>query len=196
MMQLLKAAGEKEAVAFSARAGHLVDAPAGPGVHRRIDVAEVELIGGQLAVRVHVPFAQEQHQLLLGEIGIDPRQRQHVEGQVPGGIPGIFPFVGHRDDVPVVEVRPVGIAAGGALRGRRWLLRVALEPIPHDIMVKLFAPQQPGVSLPRHPALLRGQSFRQALREKLLRLTFAAVKHLIELFAQAEAPEIIRASRA
>ena len=45
---------------FSA-AVDLVDAPGGPGMHRRIDVAERPFIGGQLAVRMHVPFARQQH---------------------------------------------------------------------------------------------------------------------------------------
>ena len=41
----------------------LVDAPGGPGVHRRVHVAEVPLVGRELAVRVHVPLAQQQQQL-------------------------------------------------------------------------------------------------------------------------------------
>ena len=61
--QLLEAAGQEHAVALAAGGGHLVHAPAGPGVDGRVDVAEVELVGGQLAVRVHVPLAQEEHEL-------------------------------------------------------------------------------------------------------------------------------------
>jgi hypothetical protein len=51
-----------------ARGGHFIDAPAGPGVDRRIDVGKIEFIGRQLAAGVHVPLAQEQDELLLGEI--------------------------------------------------------------------------------------------------------------------------------
>ena len=94
----------------------LEHAPGGPGVDRRVDVAEGPFVGRQLAVGVHVPFARKQDQLLLGELGIDQRQRDAVKGQVPGGIPGIFPLVGHRDDVGVVQMRPVAVAArAGAL---------------------------------------------------------------------------------
>ena len=39
----------------------LEDAPGRPGVHRRVDVAEGPLVGRQLAVRVHVPLARQQH---------------------------------------------------------------------------------------------------------------------------------------
>ncbi len=56
-------------------AGHLVNAPAGPGVHRRIDVAEGELVGRDLPVGMHVPFAQNRISLLLGELGIDLGER-------------------------------------------------------------------------------------------------------------------------
>ena len=38
----------------------------------RIHVAERPFVGGQLPVRVHVPLARQQQQLLLGEIGVDP----------------------------------------------------------------------------------------------------------------------------
>ena len=110
-----KTRGEEAPVALAARAGHLVDPPAGPGVHRRIDVAEVELVGRNLAVGVHVPFAQEQHELLLGELRVDPGQGDHVKGQVPGGVPGVFPLVGHGDHVAVEQVR--------ASRALRPLLR-------------------------------------------------------------------------
>ena len=46
-------------------------APRRPSVDRRVDVAESPLISRNLTVGVHVPFAGEQIELLLGEIGID-----------------------------------------------------------------------------------------------------------------------------
>ena len=49
----------------------LVHAPRGPGMHRRIDVAERPLVGRDLPVRVHVPLAEEQRELLLRELRID-----------------------------------------------------------------------------------------------------------------------------
>ena len=114
--QLVKRAPQEEPVALAARAGHLVDAPAGPGVDRRIHVAERKLVGGNLAVGVHVPFAQEQQQLLLGELAVDARHRQHVKRQIPRRVPRVLPFVGHRDDVAIEQVRPVVIAAVFAAR--------------------------------------------------------------------------------
>ena len=94
-----------------ARAVDLVDPPRRPGVHRRVDVAERPFIGRQLPVRVHVPFAGQQHELVLGEIRVDQREGHAVEREVPGGVPRVFPLVRHRDDVGVVEMPPIGVAA-------------------------------------------------------------------------------------
>ena len=53
-------------------AGDLVDAAGGVGVDRRVDVAEIPLVGRELAAGVHVPLAQEQHELTLGPLGVEP----------------------------------------------------------------------------------------------------------------------------
>ena len=88
----------------------------GPGVHRRVDVAEVPLVGRDLAVGVHVPLAQHQLELLLAEVGVDERQGEDVEGEVPGRVPGVLPLVRHGDDVAVVHVVPVLVARRGLPR--------------------------------------------------------------------------------
>ena len=80
---------------------HLVERQRGPGVHRRIHIAEVPLVGGNLPIGVGIETAQHQQQLLLGEIEIHERQGKRVESQVPGGIPGVLPLVRHRDHVGV-----------------------------------------------------------------------------------------------
>ena len=100
--QLVKHAFEKFQVArvfrirFAALlAVHLEHPPRRPRVHRRIHVAERPFVGGQLAVRVHVPFARQQDELTLGELGVNHRQRNAMERQIPRGIPRILPFVRH-----------------------------------------------------------------------------------------------------
>ena len=145
--ELLKDALEKLRVARAGLAADFVDAPAGPRVDGRIHVAEIPLVGGDRAARVHVPLAEEEQELLLRELGIDPRHRDHVKGEVPRGVPRIFPLVRHGDHVGVEEVLPVVIARAAALGGRRRKVRVAGQPLLHDIMVKLLRPQQPGVGL-------------------------------------------------
>ena len=152
--QLVKDAFEKREVAGIVRvffasllAVNLKHAPRGPGVHRRVHVAERPFVGGQLAVRVHVPFAGEQHELVLGERGVHQRQRNAVKRQVPRGIPRIFPFVRHGNDVRVVEMFPVRVAAVLAFGRRRRLGRVAAQPFRHVVVIKLLAPNHAGERL-------------------------------------------------
>src|ERR1051325_2973603 len=46
----------------------LVNSPRGPGVNWWIHIAKRPLVSRQLTVRMHVPFAQHQYELLLGEL--------------------------------------------------------------------------------------------------------------------------------
>ena len=77
----------------------------GPRLDRRVDVAEVPLVGRQGAVGVLEPLPAQQPELVLRETRVDVRQRDAVEGQVPGGEPGVLPLVGHREDVEGAERR-------------------------------------------------------------------------------------------
>ena len=98
----------------------LVEPQRRPGVHRRIDVAEVPFVGGDLPARMEVQVAQHQQQLLLGEVEIHLRQGDRVEGEVPRRVPRILPLVGHGDHVGVEHVEPFRVphAADGALPAR------------------------------------------------------------------------------
>ena len=53
----------------------------------------------------------------LANCGSIARERDHVEREVPGGVPRVLPLVGHRDDVAVEQVRPVAVAARRARLG-------------------------------------------------------------------------------
>ena len=98
----------------------LVDAPGRPRVHRRIHVVERPFVGGKLAVGVHVPLAQScSTSCCLGELGIDQRERDAVEREIPAGVPRVLPLVGHRDHVGVVQLNPGVVAAVDALGGWR-----------------------------------------------------------------------------
>ena len=39
-----------------------------------------------LSIRMHVPFPQQENELLLGEVDVDISERDHVEGEVPAGV--------------------------------------------------------------------------------------------------------------
>ena len=112
-----------------ARTGHLVDAPACPGMHRRIDVRKVELVGRDLPIGVHVPLAQQQQQLLFGEVRIEPGEAEPCEKPDPR------PRTRDTPTCPASESRrgcrdaPVVIAPHAAIRRRRRLARVAVQPI-------------------------------------------------------------------
>jgi hypothetical protein len=70
--QLVKNFFQEGAVGDAADATlYFVDTPSGPGVNRRIHVAEGPFISGQLPVGMHVPFAQKEIELLLRESRID-----------------------------------------------------------------------------------------------------------------------------
>jgi len=58
--QFVKDALEEHVIARAALAGQLVHAPRRPRVHRRIHVAEVELVRGDLSVGMEVQTAQHQ----------------------------------------------------------------------------------------------------------------------------------------
>ena len=116
------------------------------GVDRGVHVAEVPLVGGHLPVGVLVGTAKHQLHLLLGEIGVHDRQRQCVEGQVPGRIPGVLPLVGHGDDVLVQHVEPLRVP-GVAIAVMEWVGVVLVEPVVAIEEEELFAPQHAGDGL-------------------------------------------------
>ncbi len=97
-------------------------------MHRRIDVAEMPFVRGNLAAGMHVPFTQEQNHLFLGKVRIQTGHRDHVKCQVPGRVPGVLPFVGHRDHVAIEQMTPIAVATFFARRvglARRWGRRPA-----------------------------------------------------------------------
>ena len=127
--KFLKHSLEKSAVALAAALLlDLVDAPCRPRVDWRVDVAEGPFVGRQLAVGVHVPLTRHEHELFLGEVGIDERERNAVKREIPGRVPRIFPLVGHGDDVGVVEMAPLMVAPVEPFARRFRSRRIAFDP--------------------------------------------------------------------
>jgi hypothetical protein len=132
-----------------------------PGPHGRVNVAEVPLVGGQRTVRVLEPLSAQQFDLVLGERRIDVRQRDAVEGHVPGGEPRVLPAVRHRHDVERVERPPLTVAGLFSLLRWRWLTRIAVQPAAHVEVVKLLAPQHARERLPHDGPLVLARRFRR-----------------------------------
>src|SRR5712691_1235186 len=129
---------------------HFIDAPTGPRMHRGVHIREGELIGRELTVRVHVPFAQEQHKLLLGKVWIKAGQGEGVESEIPGGVPGVFPLVWHGDDITVEEMLPVVIAPVPAVRRRCRVQGIPFEPVLDHIVEELLGPEEASIGLAHH----------------------------------------------
>ena len=136
---------------------HFEERERGPRVHRRIYIAEVPLVGGHLPIGVGIEIAQHEQELLLGEIEIHQRQGDRVEGEVPGRIPGVLPFVRHRDDVGVEHVKPIHVpnAAPGGIEQRMTL--VLLKPLIQIEIVVLLAPQHSRKRLMMYSTLVFAQ---------------------------------------
>mmetsp|Transcript_5220 Transcript_5220/g.11626 ORF Transcript_5220/g.11626 Transcript_5220/m.11626 type:complete len:312 (+) Transcript_5220:949-1884(+) len=134
---------------------HLEDAPRRPGMHRRVHVAEVPLEGRQLSVRMHVALIDHEAELVLGEARVHQRQRQAVEGEVPGGVPGELPLVRHGDDVAVEHVVPISVPDAAALLRHRLAGLVALEEEVEVVVVELLGPDHPRQRLPLNELGLR-----------------------------------------
>src|SRR5580704_13564184 len=73
----------------------------GPSMHRRIHIAEVPLIGRDLAGWVEEELLQHQIKLSFSKVGVNRSQGNGVKGQIPRCIPRIFPLVEHGDDVGI-----------------------------------------------------------------------------------------------
>src|SRR5262245_22058685 len=80
-----------------------------------------------------------------------------MKSQVPTGVPGIFPAVGHQDYVIVAQMLPGVIAAAPACFRRRWFGRIARQPAKDIVVIELLGPQQTGKGLPLHETLISGE---------------------------------------
>ena len=63
-----------------------------------------------------------------------------MESEIPGGIPGVFPFVRHRENIGIVQVHPFTVAAPLAFGRWRQLAGIAIEPLRHVVIEELLAP--------------------------------------------------------
>ena len=150
------------------------------GVDRGIHVAEVPLVGGHLAAGVQVDAFEHQFHLLLGEVGVDDRERERVEGQVPGRVPGVLPLVGHGDDVLVHHVEPLRVP-GVSISVMERVGVVLLQPAVTVEEEELLAPEHAGDGLAHHVGRVRRDRGRGHGPVELVRLLEPCCEGRIEL---------------
>src|SRR5580704_7033605 len=139
---------------------HSVEEDRPPGLYWWIYIAEIPLVGWDLSSRMQVHLAEQQVELLFGEIDVDGRQGDRVKSQIPSGKPGILPFVRHRDDMVPDHVEPLAVADLMRRRPHR-IVAVFLEPSIGVVKEILFAPQHPGQCLPHHIGGIRTSACRR-----------------------------------
>src|SRR6516162_7899596 len=139
------------------------DLERGRRVDRRIYVAESPFISRDLAIWMQIPLAQQDFDLVFGEVDIDECQRAAMKSEVPSGKPWIFPAVGHRDDIAGFEVLPIAVAAAEAALWRAQF--VAFEPAFDIVVEKLLAPDHPGERLPQYAVVVGTRLWQQLIEE-------------------------------
>ena len=164
------------------------------GVHRGVHVAEVPLVGGDLAAGVEVHPAEHQSELLLGEVGVHDPDRQRVEGEVPGGVPGVLPLVGHGDDVVVDHVEPLAVPEVAAAVMER-VGAVLLQPRIAVPVVVLLGPEHAGDGLAHHVGGIRGDRGRGHRRVEGVSLPQAGGQGLVEVFPEGDGAPFGRRAR-
>ena len=146
--ELAEGALEELEVTFAAhRLLHAVLKDRRPRMHRRVDVAEVPLVGGYLTVGVLKARLQHQDELMLGKVRVDARERRRVKSEIPCRVPRVLPLVGHGDDVVVEHVEPLAVPD----RDRRWRVErvhaVLAQPHVDVEKVVLLRPEEPAERL-------------------------------------------------
>ncbi len=74
-------------------------------------------------------------------------ERDHVNGQLPGGEPGIRALVGRREPVTSLEVAPIAVANRLPAGWRERLVSVSPQPAVYGVVRDPLAPEEAGVRL-------------------------------------------------
>src|SRR6476659_4332835 len=106
-----------------------------------------------------------------------------MEGQIPGGIPWVLPFVGHRDDVVMDHMEPLLVSALTA-RGRQRIGPTFLQPLFHVESVILLGPKHASQRLAHYPGALFADRRWGDRTEELVGFVAARGQHPVKMAAQ------------
>src|SRR5215472_4429394 len=104
-----------------------------------------------------------------------------MERQVPCRIPGVLPFVGHRDDVAVQHVEPFAISNPPRAVSQQWMGLMLLQPSVDVKIVILLGPQHARDGLPMHALFILAKILRSYAFIELVCVSKSAGKDLIEI---------------
>ena len=179
--QLLEGALEELDVA---RAGPLllqgIHEQGGPGVDRRVHIAEVPLVGRDLSIGMEVQIVQHQRELPLGKVGIHHGEGDRVERQIPGRVPGILPLVRHRDDVVVDHVDPFPVPDVATVTAGQRVCPVFIQPRVEVEVVVLLRPEHPGERLPHDVGGILSDRRRRDRAVERIRFLAPVGHHIVE----------------
>src|SRR5262245_28129218 len=111
-----------------------------------------------------------------------------MEGEIPRRVPRVLPFVRHRNDVRIVQMRPIVIPSVATFSRRRWEIWVAVEPGLHDGVRLLVAPEHPRTQLTNEVICVAGQFIWNDRGVELVGFAKAIVKDCVECLTEGAFP--------
>ena len=117
---------------------------------------------------------------MLREIRVDARQRHRMKGEIPRGVPRVFPLVRHREHVVVEHMEPLAVPDGDG-RGRVERIDPVLAQPQVDVEeVVLLRPEQAAEGLTHDERHVGAGRLRRERLIELVCLVTPGVERLVE----------------
>src|ERR1051325_636801 len=114
-----------------------------------------------------------------------------MKRQIPRRVPRILPLVGHRNDVGVMKMFPLVIAAPHALCRRLRRSRITTQPLLDDVVIELLGPEHAGECLAHDKPRISREVFGNYAVVKLVGFTKSIGEGLVELCESLSTVELL-----
>src|ERR1044072_9592041 len=104
-----------------------------------------------------------------------------MKRKIPRRVPRILPLGGHGNDIGVVEMFPLVIAAAHTLCRRLRCGRITTQPLLYDIVIELFGPEHTGECLTHDEPRVSREVLGNYTIVKLISFTKSIGEGLVEL---------------